>query len=353
MATSGRPRKRLLFIDRGDASFIRTDLDLLGAFADIRRLSFVTRLGWRLPFALLRQLGRCWSAVNDADIVLVHFAGWNSWIPLALARLRKKPSLLFLHGTDAVSLPSIGYGNFRKWPLSAVTRSSLRMAGRIVPVSEALVRSSNDYATGTPLAQGILSFVPDLKTPIDVLHHGFDPSEWPYGEGPRDIDVLTVASGSDPERTCAIKGVDLLIAAARLMPERSFVLVGSTLGQALDLPSNFIALAALPPAELAAFYQRAKCYAQLSRSEGFGCALAEAMLCGAIPVVSNVGVMPEIAGGTGAVLQKPAPETLMDLLGQLFDHQNLTDRSMAARQHIVQRYPRSARAAGLRRLLSQ
>jgi glycosyltransferase involved in cell wall biosynthesis len=43
-------------------------------------------------------------------------------------------------------------------------------------------------------------------------------------------------------------------------------------------------------------------YVQASAQEGFGMSLAEAMLAGAVPVVTPAGAMPEVVGDTGVII---------------------------------------------------
>ncbi len=46
---------------------------------------------------------------------------------------------------------------------------------------------------------------------------------------------------------------------------------------------------------------------QASRHEAFGLSLAEGMLCGAVPVVTDAGALPEVVGDTGVVIGSPDP----------------------------------------------
>ena len=59
--------------------------------------------------------------------------------------------------------------------------------------------------------------------------------------------------------------------------------------------------------DLHAIYRRASVYVQASRHEGFGLAVAEAMLAGCVPVVMNVTAMPEVVGDAGILIDSQRP----------------------------------------------
>jgi glycosyltransferase involved in cell wall biosynthesis len=289
--------------------------------------------------------------VPTSQAVFVHFAGWNSIFPLLIARMFRKHSVLFVHGTDCVGFPSIGYGNFRKWPLARVTCLSLRLARKVVAVDDSLISSVNTYATVPPSHQGIKHYCKGLKTPTMVLPHGFEPDDWPIGNGERDVDVLTVGVGLGEEWRRKLKGVDLLISAAYEFPQRKFVVIGIPQGAIVDLPPNVETYSEVPPSELRGWYQRSVCYVQVSMSEGFGCALAEAMLSGCIPVVSDVGAMPTIVGGAGHIVECRSASALGTALRDALRPEEMNVRASAARDRVVTKYGTGSRKILLADLL--
>ncbi|MBP7515093.1 MAG: glycosyltransferase family 4 protein [Flavobacteriales bacterium] len=344
--TNGPRRPRLFFTDRGDASFILRDLGMLKGFTDVRRYSFKARQ-WDLPFRLLQALLVSLREVPQCDLVVCQFGGWNAWIPLQVARWWGKPAVLVVHGTDCVSLPSIGYGNFRKWPLRAVTARCMRLATRILPVHESLVLCENDYATGVMTRQGIQAYLGGAHAPVTVLHHGFDATWWTTGPEAARSGFLTVVAGSGSPTTRALKGVDLLLECARAFPEERFSIVGPGSPDMEGLPDNVRFLGPLSPEELKRLYQSHRFYLQLSMSEGFGCALAEAMLCGCVPITSSAGSLPDIAGDTGYVLKQRDLAELVTLIRSAMEEPQ-EGRSARARQWIVERFPVPRRMEGWR-----
>ena len=83
------------------------------------------------------------------------------------------------------------------------------------------------------------------------------------------------------------------------------------------------------------YYQRAKVYVQVSAHEGFGCSLAEAMLCECVPVVTNKGAIPEVVGDTGFYVPygdlKATAEAIKEALK--------SDRGKEARERIKRMFP--------------
>src|ERR671933_384909 len=104
------------------------------------------------------------------------------------------------------------------------------------------------------------------------------------------------------------KAYPTFVRAAALAPDVSFLLVGAWLDDAVDelrrgAPSNVTFTGRVPREELVERFRSASVYVQASRHEGFGLALAEAMLAGCIPVVTSVGALPEVVGDAGVQVE--------------------------------------------------
>jgi FkbM family methyltransferase len=71
---------------------------------------------------------------------------------------------------------------------------------------------------------------------------------------------------------------------------------------------------------------------QASRHEAFGLSLAEGMLCGAIPVVTDAGALPEVVGDAGVVIASQDPHAIADGIRQALDLG--ADGSRQARERV-------------------
>lgn len=98
------------------------------------------------------------------------------------------------------------------------------------------------------------------------------------------------------------KGLDTFVELAKKMKEYQFVIVGkdhedgvSTYINSLNI-KNLSLINNVSDNELKKFYSDANIYCQLSRQEGFGVAIAEAIACGCTPIVSSRGSISEVAG---------------------------------------------------------
>ena len=78
-------------------------------------------------------------------------------------------------------------------------------------------------------------------------------------------------------------------------------------------------------------------YCQLSMSEGFGVALAEAMACGCVPIVSKVGILDFIAGDSGFILEKHDTDLLKSVIDKAVKS-DVESLGKKARSRIVENF---------------
>ena len=136
-----------------------------------------------------------------------------------------------------------------------------------------------------------------------------------------------------------IKGVDLIVKVAKKLPDCTFYLVG-VIKEDLNnysFSENIVFTGRLIPEELKSLYSKCHYYFQLSNTEGFGVALCEAMLCGCIPIVSNVNFLPNIVGDSGFVLKKRNSEMLFGLINTALNS-DLINLEKKARNRILDNF---------------
>ena len=218
-----------------------------------------------------------------------------------------------------------------------------RACTQIWAVSEALVRQ-------------LSVFRPKLQKKSIRVPVGFDSGFWtPRENGPGES-ILSVALAGDWHRA-HVKGLDRVVECARRMPERSFEIVGvepSVVPLFGSLPTNLRVRRPMAADELRAHYQAASVYLQLSRDEGFGGAVAEAMASGCIPVVSRVGGLPELVRDVGFDVDPDDLGSVANAIGTAMQHPELRERCRAS---IIERFSLERReqalARGIRTLLTR
>ena len=317
---------RILYVYSRPASFVEIDLELLRERWDVRAWAQPGR--YANPLAVLREVRR-------ADLVFGWFASWHTFWPFTFARLLGKPSVLVTGGFDTANMPEIDYGYQRGG-------ATQRLASWIIRSATLLVTNS-DYTRREVVAN---VGVPDDD--VRVVYHGVPDV---FGALPREKDeAIALTVGSVAWLTLERKGLRSFVQAARLAPEVRFVLVGEWLGGAIGLlrelgGANVDYTGRVSDEELAAWYRRSGVYVQASRHEGFGMAVAEAMLAGCIPVVTTAGALPEVVGDAGVQLEDADPEAIADAVRGALAATD--EQRRQARERVLERFPVSARRDGL------
>ena len=100
-----------------------------------------------------------------------------------------------------------------------------------------------------------------------------------------------------------------------------------------QLHNNIFLKGTIENSQLENWYNAADFYISCSHSEGSGVALAEAMACGCIPIVSNIPSFRKITenGSVGFLFEKGNPNDLLQKLGSLH-HIDTTSESIKTKQ---------------------
>lgn len=319
------------------ASFISLDKKILSEKFKVIENTYDWEKKYKLPLYLVMQFFFLMKNIRKIDYIVVSFGGYWSLLPSLLGYLFRKPTLIIVHGTDCAGFKEIDYGNLRKPILSAVLKASYKFATRLLPVSESLIYTNNEYfSKNKEIKQGIKYFFPKLKTQWTVISNAVDQKKWQiHSKSNRAKNrFITVMGDSQFIR----KGGDLIIEAAIEYPQFEFIFIGIKKPNTINyIPENVQFLGRMNSNELMTYYNQSKFYLQLSNFEGFGVALCEAMLCGCIPIVSKVNDMPNIVKDTGYILELNDSDKLFKLLDRVTSEAN-NELGQKARLSIVNNY---------------
>src|SRR5207249_3750640 len=129
-------------------------------------------------------------------------------------------------------------------------------------------------------------------------------------------EALAVTVSPVTESSIIQKGLRAFVQAARHAPHVQFVLAGRCDDNSIETlrqqaaPNVIFLNYFVNAGELRDLFRRASCYVQASVHEGFGIAVAEAMSCGAVPIVTKRFSLPEVTGGLGEYVPLDNPEVL-------------------------------------------
>jgi glycosyltransferase involved in cell wall biosynthesis len=323
---------RILFVYSRESTFVAIDRRILAERWQVRDLPLP-----RPPINLASIAAAVWRS----DLVFGWFASWHTFWPVTFALLLRRPSVLVIGGFDTARLPDIGYGLQQRRLMGRVSRWTMRRATRLLTNSD-YSRREIEANVGLPPGR------------VAVVHHGVPDPFGVLQPGPREPLALTV--GIVDRRNLERKGLLRFVRAAALIPEVRFVVAGRWDDSAVDelraaASENVTLTGWIEQEELESLYRRASVYVQASRHEGFGLSVAEAMLAGCVPVVSEASALPEVVGDAGVVLPSDAP-TPQEIADGVRRGVALDDAARdRARRRVLEHFPLGMRAEGLERIV--
>jgi glycosyltransferase involved in cell wall biosynthesis len=243
-----------------------------------------------------------------ADVVHTHLVHADVYGGLAAA----------LRGTRLVSTKH-NDDPFRTGPFRFVERGLIRLADRVVAITESLRRFTVERV-GAPADK------------VETIHYGLDGLPEPWGENTLDVVpagtriVLAVA------RLTPQKGIDIAVRALAALPDDVVLVVLGEgperarleqLALTLGVDRRLFLQGRVP--DVAAWLERATVLVHPARWEGFGLGVLEAMLAGLPVVASNVSSLPELVvdAETGYLVKPDDPSALARSVAQALEMPSL------------------------------
>lgn len=300
--------KSILFTYTSYSSFVKTDFDILSESFEVTKYQFKPVKGFfPLLWIVIKQLFFLLFQGHKYDAHYIWFADYHSFLPVLYSKIFCKKSFVVIGGYDAARLKSFNYGVFRTKLRGFFAIYTIKFCTTNLTVSNHIERK-------------IKWIAPKAKTKM-IYNCIRVPNKCESTQKRKDI-VLTIGL-LNSKKNCLIKGIDTILEVAKLCPSVEFYIIGIDINKTGDFFSNTstnVKLIGYKKADkLRKYYQKAKIYCQLSRTESFGVALAEGMLNNCIPVVTNIGGMPEVVGNTGSIVRRD-PKKIANAISMHLDN---------------------------------
>jgi glycosyltransferase involved in cell wall biosynthesis len=316
-------KTKLLFVGPAKKHFrpfMQQDLDLLKKKFDVRLVHVcfsISHLKCTVAALLKLVAGVAW-----ADVVFCWFATRPAFPAIALSQLYNKKTVVAVGGADVTAIPKLGYGLALSKREHFFQMFVLNKATRILPDSK-------------DAEKGALALVND-PAKVTLIYLGVDVERF-HPSGTKKEKVLTV--GEVWRRNLDRKGFKTFVKSARYLEDVEFVLVGEFMDDSINYlrsigSKNVTFTGLLAASELIRQYQEAKVYVQVSAHEAFGLALAEAMACECVPVVTDRGALPEVVGDTGVYVPYGDPAATAQGIKQALS----SEKEGTARQRIEEMF---------------
>ena len=286
----------------------------------------------------------------------LYFSWWaaGSILPLVKAKLSDKPIIVVAGGNesmlyrDSVSGVARGY-LVTPWYKKLAARLSLRFGTVILVVSRFMIDDVTKLGARLPIV-----------VPNSVDTDIFCPSN-------DERTVVTTVFNLD-ETSVGIKRGEVFLRAAAIVlqgcPEQRFALIGKKsnayqrmcdLVRQLGIQERVDFVGSIDNSEVARWLQKTKIYVQISDTETFGVAIAEAMSCGTPVVVSRSGAIPELVGEHGVFVDHNDAQSvaagIIGLLAKTAAERDAIGTKMRAR--IVENYSYTQRKSAVRNIIAQ
>jgi glycosyltransferase involved in cell wall biosynthesis len=326
--------KKILLLSAADRRFVDKDEQILEEKYDVTRKNVYEYDFRRNPLKLLYLFLDVWTH----DLIFGWFIHPITSVATIIGAIAGTPCILVAGGYDVAKVPEINYGQALNSKINILTRLAMNMSETVIAVSD------NTKAE----AQHICP-----KKDIKTIYVGAIDTE-KFNSDNNKKENLIITTGSITQSTLYRKGLLPFAQTSAIDDDNEYIIIGKKIDQtAVDRlrnagGENLTITGYVSDNRLLHYYKEANIYVQVSKHEGFGVALAEAMSCRCTPVVSRNGALPEVVGNTGRYVDEISPEMTRN---EIIKAKSIDGSE--ARDRIIKKFHKSYRRQKLLKELSK
>lgn len=286
----------------------------------------------------------------------LYFSWWASGSILTLikAKFCLKPIIVVAGGNEAMlykdSVTNVPAGYLAsKWYKKIAVYLSLKFSSKIIVVSNFMVNDCMKLGAKSPL----------------VVHNSIDTNKFSLSESPREF--VTTIFKSEKNVVRLKRGEEFIRAIPSILeqyPEQKFIVIGKKddyflklqeICEELNILENVNFIGSIKNEHVVDWMQRSIAYVQISDTETFGVAIAEAMSCGTQVVVSNRGAIPEVVGKHGVYVDHNSPASVAKGIIEVLtlSPTDYSLRSKELRTHIVKNFSYYKRRDQIEKIINE
>ena len=277
-------RKKVLLVYRHHAPFIENDYKILKKHFDVslHKTTFSPK-----------NILKLFLSIKNNYLTISWFANWSAFISLIFSKLWKKKFVVIAGGLDATWI--LKDNKIKNLEVNGLFEIFQRLISKIIFNYADLVLPVSNFTK-----RGVMLISKPKK--IKTVYNGV-----PYIKKRKITKKkIVITVGAINEFNTKKKGFITFAKVSRLFPNISFLIIGRYNEKSLSFrilnsigKNNLKFTGYLDKNLLYKIMNKAKIYCQLSYSESFGYALAEAMLHGCIPIVTKRTALTEVVGDAG------------------------------------------------------
>lgn len=256
--------------------------------------------------------------------ILYSFWGYPmGTLVVTLGKITVKPSVVNILGAESANISEINYGHLRKIFSRKLVVWTCQKATELVAVSGSQLKLLKPYgvtrcATIIPwgVSKELFQSATDLKLPLKIIHVA---NLTPVKDQATLLNAFKLIRHRIPSKL-KIVGPDFMGGKMQRL----------ALDLGLDGDVEFVGF--IPHQKIAEYYYWADVFMLTSLSEGQNNSITEAMMCGALPVSTSVGIMDDLGNAVGIVESPGDYQNLADQLIKLYGQPEEWKRRQQAAQ---------------------